>query len=307
MLDICLLGTGGMMPLPYRHLTSCLVRAAGTSVLIDCGEGTQISLRLLGWSFKGIDAILLTHMHGDHVSGLPGLLLTIGNSDRTEPVDIYGPRGTVKVVKGLLMAAPELPFEVRIHEIGVESFAVGPLTIRTCALDHRIPCLGYRIDLERRPEFLPDKARDNKVPLAAWNPLQKGMTVEIDGVVYTPDMVLGEARRGLSLCYCTDTRPTDSMVELAREADLLICEGMYGEAEKRSRAHQYKHMSFREAALIAAHAGVKELWLTHFSPSLMHPRDFLEEAQEVFPNTLAGKDRMIKELRYEEANTDSGD
>ncbi len=301
MMEVCLLGTGGMMPLPQRYLTALWVRSFGTSFIIDCGEGTQVSMRRVGWSFKDIDTIFLTHMHGDHVAGLPGLLLSVGNSDRTEPVSIYGPKGTSRVVKGLLMAAPELPFQVKIQEIGGgESLEIGPFVISTVSLDHGIPCLGYRIDLPRRPLFLPEKARMNQVPLKAWNPLQKGNSVEIDGILYTPDMVLGEERRGLTVAYMTDTRPTEGMVQAAENADLLICEGMYGEEEKKTRSHQYKHMTFREAALIAREAGVKELWLTHYSPSLVRPQDFLAEAAEVFPNSLAARDRSVVTLRFEE-------
>lgn len=302
MLDVCLLGTGGMMPLPNRWLTACIARCAGTTVLIDCGEGTQITLRQLGWSFKAIDAILITHYHGDHVSGLPGLILTIGNTGRTQPLHIYGPKGLTRVVKGLLLIAPELPFPIEFHELSgaQEAFEVGSFHVRTCRLDHGIPCLGYRLDLFRQAEFLPDKAREHQVPLKLWNRLQKGETVEEQGKLYTPDMVLGESRRGLSLCYCTDTRPVASIIEAARNADLFICEGMYGEEEKKSRANEYKHMTFREAAQLAREADVKELWLTHFSPSMMHPKEVLSEATAVFENSIVGKDRMIKVLKYDE-------
>lgn len=302
MLDVCLLGTGGMMPLPNRWLTACIVRCAGTSVLIDCGEGTQITLRQQGWSFKGIDAIFITHYHGDHVSGLPGLILTISNAGRTEPLHIYGPKGLTRIVKGLLLIAPELPFSIEYHELSgmEEPFQVGSLTVRTCKLDHGIPCLGYRLDLCRHPEFLPEKALEHQVPLKLWNRLQKGETAEENGTVYTPDMVLGQERKGLSVCYCTDTRPKDSIIEAARDADLFICEGMYGEEEKKSRANEYKHMTFREAAQLARAAGVKELWLTHFSPSLVHPKEVLPEAKAVFENSIVGKDRMTKVLNYED-------
>ena len=196
MLDVCLLGTGGMMPLPNRWLTSCIVRSAGTSLLIDCGEGTQITLRQLGWSFKAIDAIWITHYHGDHISGLPGLVLTIGNTGRTEPLHIYGPRGLVRIARGLLQIAPELPFRIEFHELTGEEepVAVGSFLVRSVKLDHGIPCLGYRLDLLRQPEFLREKAEENKVPLKLWSRLQKGETIEQDGVVYRPEMVLGEPR-----------------------------------------------------------------------------------------------------------------
>ena len=302
MLDVCLLGTGGMRPLPGRWLTACIMRSAGTTILIDCGEGTQITLRQQGWSFKGIDALLITHYHGDHVSGLPGLMLTIGNAGRTEPLHMYGPKGLTRIVKGLLQIAPELPFDIVFHELGngEEPFNVGCFQITPFKLDHGIPCLGYRVDLLRLAEFLPEKARENNVPLKLWSRLQKGETVEQDGSVYMPELVRGEARRGLSVCYCTDTRPVPGIVEAAKEVDWFICEGMYGEEEKKSRANDYKHMTFREAAELAKAANVKELWLTHFTPSMMHPKDTLPEAREVFANSYAGKDRMTKVLNYDE-------
>lgn len=289
------------MPLPNRWLTACIVRCAGTTVLIDCGEGTQITLRQQGWSFKGIDAILITHYHGDHISGLPGLMLTIGNAGRTEKLHMYGPKGLVRIARGLLQIAPELPFEIEYHELNgnEKEFRMGSLWIRAFKLDHGIPCLGYRLELRRQAEFLPEKAKENQVPLRLWSILQKGETVELDGVVYEPSMVLGGPRRGLSMCYCTDTRPVEGIVDGARDADLFICEGMYGEEEKKSRANEYKHMTFREAAELAREANVKEMWLTHFSPSLTHPKDVLQEARDVFPNSYVGKDRMTKVFQFE--------
>ena len=117
MLDVCLLGSGGMMPLPYRWLTSLMTRFNGSSLLIDCGEGTQIAIKEKGWSFKPIDVICFTHYHGDHISGLPGLLLTMGNADRKEPLTLIGPKGLERVVTALRVIAPELPFEIKFIEI----------------------------------------------------------------------------------------------------------------------------------------------------------------------------------------------
>ena len=125
MIDITLLGTGGMMPLPYRALTSLMVRYNGRSLLIDTGEATQISIRRRGWSFNPIDTILITHFHADHISGLPGLLLAMGNADRTEPVTIIGPEGLERVVRGLLVIAPRLPCRVNCHGYKTDSFHSG--------------------------------------------------------------------------------------------------------------------------------------------------------------------------------------
>ena len=145
-----------------------------------------------------------------------------------------------------------------------------------------------------------DRARENEIPLKYWNPLQKGETVEADGRIYTPDMVLGPARKGLKLTYCTDTRPTTSLAEHAKESDLLICEGMYGEPEKEAKAREYKHMTMKEAAKVARSAGVKEMWLTHFSPSLVRPEEYMKEVREIFPESFVGKDGKSVDLLFEE-------
>lgn len=307
MFDICLLGTGGMMPLPGRWLTSCLIRYNGTTVLIDCGEGTQVTMRETGWSFKAIDYILFTHYHGDHISGLPGLLLTIGNCERTEPLTLIGPRGLRKIVEGLLLIAPGLPFPIEYVELTREQIQeqqelqLGDLFVRPCQADHGIPCVGYSVEVKRQPKFDPQRAKEAGIPLPYWRRLQNGETVtEADGTVYEPSMVLGQARKGLKLTYCTDSRPKESIVRAAQEADLFICEGMYGEPDKQDKAKEHKHMSYQEAAQMAKEAGVSELWLTHFSPAMPNPRQYLSEATAIFPNTKVGKDRMIKEFKFRE-------
>ena len=307
MFDICLLGTGGMMPLPGRWLTSCLIRYNGTTVLIDCGEGTQVTMRETGWSFKAIDYILFTHYHGDHISGLPGLLLTIGNCERTAPLTLIGPRGLRKIVEGLLLIAPGLPFPIEYVELTREQIQeqqelqLGDLFVRPCQADHGIPCVGYSVEVKRQPKFDPQRAKEAGIPLPYWRRLQNGETVtEADGTVYEPSMVLGQARKGLKLTYCTDSRPKESIVRAAQEADLFICEGMYGEPDKQDKAKEHKHMSYQEAAQMAKEAGVSELWLTHFSPAMPNPRQYLSEATAIFPNTKVGKDRMIKEFKFRE-------
>lgn len=307
MFDICLLGTGGMMPLPGRWLTSCLIRYNGTTVLIDCGEGTQVTMRETGWSFKAIDYILFTHYHGDHISGLPGLLLTIGNCERTEPLTLIGPRGLRKIVEGLLLIAPGLPFPIEYVELTREQIQeqqelqLGDLFVRPCQADHGIPCVSYSVEVKRQPKFDPQRAKEAGIPLPYWRRLQNGETVtEADGTVYEPSMVLGQARKGLKLTYCTDSRPKESIVRAAQEADLFICEGMYGEPDKQDKAKEHKHMSYQEAAQMAKEAGVSELWLTHFSPAMPNPRQYLSEATAIFPNTKVGKDRMIKEFKFRE-------
>lgn len=303
MLDVCLLGCGGMMPLPYRWLTSLMTRFNGSSLLIDCGEGTQIAIKEKGWSFKPIDVICFTHYHGDHISGLPGLLLTMGNADRREPLTLIGPKGLERVVNSLRIIAPELPFEIRCIEIeGAEqTFELEGYRLKAFRVNHNVLCYGYSLEIDRAGKFDVKRAEENEIPKQYWKVLQKGETVKLDGKVYTPDMVLGAPRKGIKLTYTTDTRPTDSIRIHAKESDLFICEGMYGEKEKAAKAVEYKHMTFTEAATLAKEAEVKEMWLTHYSPSLTKPEEYMDGVREIFPNAKAGKDCMSVELDFPES------
>lgn len=302
MLEVCLLGTGGMMPLPHRWLTSLMARYNGKSILIDCGEGTQIAMKEKGWSPKPIDVICFTHFHADHISGLPGMLLTMGNAERTEPLLIIGPRGLTKTVNALRCIAPELPFPIQCVEIeeNEQSFSFDGFYIRAFKVNHNVLCYGYSIVVERAGRFLPDRAEALGLEKRYWNRLQKGETLELDGKLFTPDMVMGEPRKGLKVTYCTDTRPTESIVRNAQDADLFICEGMYGEAEKKDKAREYKHMTFLEAADLARRAGARELWLTHYSPSLVRPEEFMGGVHRIFPEAVAARDGRSVDLLFEE-------
>ena len=302
MLDVSLLGTGGMMPLPYRWLTALMLRYNGKSILFDCGEGTQIALREKGWSPKPIDIICFTHYHADHISGLPGMLLTMGNAERTEPLLLIGPKGLVRTVNALRTIAPELPFELKFLEITEpeQEFSFEGFRIKAFKVNHSVLCYGYSFSVDRTGKFDKDRALEQQIPLKLWNRLQKGETVEEDGRIYTPDMVLGEARKGLKVTYCTDSRPTETIVNNAVGSDLLILEGMYGEPDKLAKAKENRHMTMYEAAKVAKSAGVPELWLTHYSPSLMHPEEYLKEVRKIFPETIAAKDGRTVELNFEE-------
>ncbi|MCL2864173.1 MAG: ribonuclease Z [Lachnospiraceae bacterium] len=303
MLDVCLLGTGGMMPLPYRWLTALMTRFNGSSLLIDCGEGTQIAIKEKGWSFKPIDVICFTHFHGDHISGLPGLLLTMGNADRTESLTLIGPKGLERVVNSLRVIAPELPFTILFREINgsEEVFEFEGYRLKAFQVNHNILCYGYSLEIDRAGKFDPERAKAQEIPQMYWRDLQKGEIVATQQGTWTPDMVLGAPRKGLKIAYVTDTRPTKSIVDNAKDADLFVCEGMYGEPDKLDKAKGYKHMTFYEAAELAKAAEVKKLWLTHYSPSLIKPGEFMGDVQKIFPYAKAGKDRMSIELRFEGA------
>lgn len=302
MIDVCLLGTGGMMPLPHRALTSLMLRYNGMNVLIDCGEGTQVAIKQQGWSVKPIDVICFTHFHADHISGLPGLLLTLGNAERTEPVTMIGPKRLEKIVNALRMIAPELPFPIHFIELEKEqeSFTFNGLRINAFKVQHNITCYGYSIELDRAGKFDVNRAKELRIPMQFWSKLQKGETVQHEERTFTPDMVLGEPRKGIKLTYCTDSRPTKRIVESATGSDLFICEGMYGEPDKENKAREYKHMTFYEAAEMAKEANVKEMWLTHYSPSLVRPQDYEDQVREIFPNTIVARDRRTTTLLFEE-------
>ena len=306
MLDVCLLGTGGMMPLPERRLSAALVRFKGRLLLLDCGEGTQVAMRSRGWGFRNLDTILLTHLHGDHVLGLPGLLLTLANSSKGagEPLTIYGPEPLEPVLRGLLVVAPRLPFPLRIGLLqGGETFApegLDGLEVSCAPLDHDIPCLAYALSVPRAGRFDAERARALGVPLPDWRRLQRGEVVEVAGRSVAPGDVLGPPRRGLRLVLATDTRPVPDLPAFVGGADLLIAEGMYGDEADRPVRFAAPHLTFAEAAALARDGGARRLWLTHFSPGLADPAAYLDRATAIFPATTIGRDGLTETLAFED-------
>ncbi len=301
MLEITLLGTGGTLPLKDRWLSSCLLNSEGHSVLIDCGEGTQIALKKTSNKFKPIDSILFTHFHADHISGLPGFLLSMGNEGRSEPVNIVGIKGLKHIVKSLCVIAPILPFELNFIELtNTKPFKLGNFVISPFRVEHGVDCTGYNIELLRSGRFDIEKAKANNVPIKLWSLLQKGKTLEYNGITYMPDMVLGEKRKGIKITYCTDLRPSSIVEEYAENADLFICEGMFAESQKQKRAEESYHTMFSEAAQMAKNACVKRLWLTHFSPSLDEPEKYIDVATDIFPHTECGFDGKTTTIRFDD-------
>jgi ribonuclease Z len=302
MIDAVLLGTGGMMPLPGRWLSSLLIRVKGQLTLFDCGEGTQIAWRESGWGFRRLGAICVSHTHADHIAGFPGLLHAVANAGRTEPIDVFGPAGTGEVVRALRAIAPVLPYEVRVMELnGGERFTLpGGLIGRCEPGDHALPVLAYRADLIRGRAFLPDRARTLGVPMRLWSQLQVGESASWDGGLVTADAVLGPARHGLAIAYVTDTRPVRTLPRFLNAVDLLVCEGTYGSDEDQAKAVRNRHMTFREAATLARDANAKVLWITHFSPALDDPAAFAVNGTSIFPRAVIGNDGLTIELPFPE-------
>lgn len=313
MVDLCLLGCGGGMPMPFRNLSATLLSFKGRKILIDCGEGTQVSMRMVGWGFKSIDVICITHCHGDHIIGLPGLLSTIGNSGRVEPLTIIGPKGINEVVKGLMVITKYLPYEVNIIEnqrevnlsLSKERIEVvdieGELRINTMEVEHSVECLGYSFYFKRERRFSLEKAIENKVPKILWSRLQKGNEEFIlyEEKEYKKDMVLGEKRNGIKISLITDSRPLENMKNFIDKSDLFICEGTYGNNDDIDKAVKNKHMTFKEAANLARDSNCKELLLTHFTPAMLDPRVYEDNAKNIFQNTIIGEDRLIKNISFD--------
>lgn len=311
MVDIAMIGTGGGMPMVERYLSAALINFKGRKILVDSGEGTQVSMRILGWGFKSIDVICITHSHGDHIVGLPGLLGTIGNSGREEPIIILGPKGIKDVIKGLRVICPYLPYELIIIEnphniklsvdknrMNFEDRFEGDIIINSLELDHSASCIGYNFIINRRPKFDVNKAEVNNVPRKLWSTLQKVESVKEDNIIYTKDMVLGDIRKGIKISYITDSRPIKEIINFISRSDLFICEGTYGNNEDMEKAIKNKHMTFSEAANLAKEGMVKELLLTHFSPSLIEPEMYLINATSIFYNTVVAYDRIIKTIKF---------
>ncbi|GAB6170427.1 ribonuclease Z [Clostridium carnis] len=310
MLDICLLGTGGGMPMPYRNLSATLLNYKGRKILIDCGEGTQVSMRMIGWGFKSVDIICITHCHGDHIVGLPGLLSTIGNSGRIKPLTIIGPSGINDVIDGLRVIIPYLPYEIKIIENkrtmyfneNKEGFLLnkdnGDLIIKTIELEHSSPCIGFNFYFKRSRKFDVEKAIRLNVPKILWSKLQREKSVILDNIEYKDEMVLGEERKGIKISLITDSRPLEKIPLFIEKSDLFICEGTYGDDNDIDKAVKNKHMTFSEAGDIAKKGNVKELLLTHFSPAMLEPEKYIENSKANFNNTILGTDRLIKTLKF---------
>lgn len=305
MLKVTLLGTGGSIPLPNRFLSSALIEYKGRKILIDAGEGTQVSMRALNAGFKDLDVICITHLHGDHIIGLQGMLGTTSNTGRTEPITIIGPKGLKDVIDGFRLISPYLNYELNIIEAPNTPITINnehihnEITISTLPVEHTRPCLAYRIDLHRLPQFDKEKAQHYHVPQKLWGRLQKGESpIVYHDQTYTSDMVQGKSKKGISISFVTDTLPIDSIIPFIKSSDLFICCANYGDESDKNKANKNKHMTFKDAATLAKKSDVHQLVLTHFSQAMRHPQKFLYNAKNIFENTIIGQDHIQLELNY---------
>ena len=305
MIDLTLIGCGGNVPMPNRFLSSLFINYKGRKMLIDCGEGTQVAMKKYNCGFKTIDLILITHLHGDHIIGLIGLLQTMGNSGKTDDLTIVGPVGITDAMNAIKVLVEYLPYRVYVIENPKEKFSLEhdilkDIDISTIDLEHSTECIGYSLYFKRKAKFDRQKAMSNEVPQILWKKLQEQDTVIYNDKTYYSSMVLGDERKGIKLSFITDTRPTFEIPQFIYGSDLFICEGMYGDDLDISKAVKNKHMTFREAASLANAGNVDKLLLTHFSPSIEEPKDFAHNATNLFKDTIIGEDGLSLSLSYKD-------
>ncbi|MFQ6012882.1 MAG: ribonuclease Z [Thermoplasmata archaeon] len=292
-MEIVFLGTSGSMPSPHRNVSAIAVKREGEIILMDCGEGTQRQFMLSRLSFMQVSRILLSHFHGDHFLGLPGLIMTMSLNDRTEPLEIYGPTGTVRTVQALLdinLFRPTFETQVRDLQAGDE-VDCGDYWIRVTDSPHQVPCLALAIEEKPRPgRFYLEKARALGLPEGPiYRRLQQGETVEWEGERIAPDAVMGPPRRGRKVVYTSDTRPNEALIPFARNCDVLIHDATV-ESTLEEQANEYGHSSARQAAEIARRSGAAILFLTHISPRYGNPEAIEADAQAVFPRSQVAED-----------------
>ncbi|MDR0320769.1 MAG: ribonuclease Z [Treponema sp.] len=305
-LEAFILGCGGMMPLPNRHLTSVLLRREGELFLFDCGEGTQVSLRRLNLRWKNISVIFISHTHADHVTGLPGLLMLSSQVDRDEPLYIIGPPRIAEYIEtSRRVLDMYINYEIIVQEItspGIVYKGDG-FHVRCFPLSHTKPCYGYTLEEDSRPGvFHPEKAQALNIPMGKlWGKLQRGEVIQTpDGREVRPEEVMGDARQGRKFSFVTDSLAFPEISTHVIGSDLFVCEGMFSQ-ELAEDAHAKKHMTGEEAARIAAQSSaVKKLALIHYSPRYndYELKQLLSEAKAVFPETVLTHDRAVFPIEY---------
>ncbi|MBR3314785.1 MAG: ribonuclease Z [Atopobiaceae bacterium] len=307
MIDVTLIGTASLVPLPHRALTAALLTCGGRSILFDCGEGTQSAARAAGVSLMKVDVIALTHYHGDHIFGMPGLLQTMCSMGRTDTLYLTGPAGLAEELAPILQLVGWTSYPIELVELLGEGLRLEELVagwpheavLSAFATEHRVSSQGYVFELARAGKFDPRRARELDVPTRQWGLLQKGQSVQVGDVTVQPRQVLGPPRKGLKFVFSGDTMACDALVEAAAGADLLVCEATYGENEQAELAIDHGHMNFAQAAQVAASAGARELWLAHYSQMIEDPDSCLHNATDIFANTVCGRDGLSATLKFQ--------
>ncbi len=304
-MQIVFLGTGGSWPSPDRNVSALAVKRGKEIILFDCGEGTQRQLMISSVSFMQIKRIFITHYHGDHFLGLPGLIQSMSLNNRDSPLEVYGPEGTIKTVQTILEQGYfESKYAIKLHDVypGDElNFEDDGYSIRVAEANHSIPALAYSLEEHQRPgKFNKPKALELGIPEGRlFSQLQQGKEVEHDGKTFTPDMVLGPPRKGIKLVYSGDTGPSNIIQELAKGADVLIHEAT-ADTTLEQKANEYGHSTAKQAAEIARDAEVKMLILTHISPRYDSSDIVLADAKTVFDNVVVADDFSEYKIGYSE-------
>jgi ribonuclease Z len=299
-LQVIFLGTGGSIPTPQRGLSAITIRRKDELLLFDCGEGTQRQMTQAGVGFHRKTKIFITHMHGDHILGLPGLLQTMSLLDREKKLEIYGPQGIKAFVEAISQTVQfTLTFPVQVSEIEAGLVCQErEYLVHATQSNHTTPSLAYAFMEKPRPgRFHPEKAKALRVPEGPlWSKLQDGLSVKLSGGrIVKPDMVLGSPRPGRKIVYTGDTRPSENLVRLAENADVLIHEATFDD-ELLERADEDGHSTPSQAAETAKEAGAKRLVLTHISARYRDASLLLEQARTVFSNTELAEDFLKIDL-----------
>lgn len=304
-MECILLGSGGMMPMPYRLLTSLAVRLNGRIYLFDCGEGTQLGLKKTKIGVRGLGVLAVSHLHADHCLGIPGIMMLRSQIQDPDPLTILGPPGIQKFIQqshdnlGFFLNFP-ITFVEWSSELGEVAYQDDQIRILWHPVEHSRFCLGYRLEeLERPGKFKPHLATALGVPKGSlWGRLQQGQSVTLeDGSEIEPRQVLGESRRGRHVAYVVDTRPAKAIYRLCQKADIAFMEGMFL-PEDSDHADAKGHLTVVDAARIAHRAGVHRAVLVHISPRYNHDQlDLLAEAaQSRFASAEMGEDFKVYEV-----------
>lgn len=299
---VVFLGTSGGLPTPRRSLPAVAVIREGEMMLFDCGEGTQTRIMKKGLGFGRLTKIFISHIHGDHISGLMGLMMTMSLLERTEPLDLYGPPEMGPYFESLKRdIRMNVKFRLNIHEINTGVFLrEDEYHVEAAEIPHSAPCFGFALQEKVRPgRFNLERAKELGVPEGPmFGSLQKGEKVVLeDGSTVSPADVLGMPRPGRRIVYLTDTVYNPPIVPFCRAADLLIHEAMFA-SDMEDEARARKHSTSAQAASIAKESGVKRLVLTHISARYLDTDEMKKEAREIFPDTSIAKDLMEIEVPF---------